>query len=448
MNKTGSLLSFAVLMALFSGCNKYLDLEDPQSLSYTIALSSDEMVKSVLNGAYSQFAVNTLYGGNILRNSELLAGNGEIEYVGTIPEPRDMFNKTMFAAMNEVNEQWRTSYAVINTVNNILNALSVVNEADRDRVEGEALFLRGLIYFDLVRFYAQQYQSGISDTQLGVPLVLAPTFEINAGSFVNRNTVEEIYDQIIADLTTASGILPENNGVYASSGAANALLARVYLQKGDFEKARDTANAVIQSGDYSLLSNYADVFNNDNNSREDIFATQITAQDRISAMTEFFSVAAYGGRDGDIMILQEHLDLYADGDKRKDLFFFGNGAMRSGKWNNKFGVINLFRLSEMYLTRAECNYRLGTMTGATPLDDYNAIHTRAGLPAAASITLEDILLERRLELSFEGFRIHDVRRLHENVAAYPYNDPKLVFPIPARELEANPSLRTEQNPGY
>jgi tetratricopeptide (TPR) repeat protein len=448
MNKTGSLLLIATLIVLFTGCGKYLDLEDPKSLSDTIALSSDEMVKYVLNGAYSEFAVNTLYGGNILRNSELLAGNGEIEYVGTMPEPRDMFNKTMFAAMNEVNEQWRTSYAVINTVNNILNALSVVNEADRDRVEGEALFLRGLIYFDLVRFYAQQYQSGISDTQLGVPLVLAPTFEINAGSFVNRNTVEEIYDQIIADLTTASGILPENNGVYASSGAANALLARVYLQKGDFEKARDTANAVIQSGDYSLLSNYADVFNNDNNSREDIFATQITAQDRISAMTEFFSVAAYGGRDGDIMILQEHLDLYADGDKRKDLFFFGNGAMRSGKWNNKFGVINLFRLSEMYLTRAECNYRLGTMTGATPLDDYNAIHTRAGLPAAASITLEDILLERRLELSFEGFRIHDVRRLHENVAAYPYNDPKLVFPIPARELEANPSLRTEQNPGY
>jgi tetratricopeptide (TPR) repeat protein len=406
------------------------------------------MVKYVLNGAYSEFAVNTLYGGNILRNSELLAGNGEIEYVGTMPEPRDMFNKTMFAAMNEVNEQWRTSYAVINTVNNILNALSVVNEADRDRVEGEALFLRGLIYFDLVRFYAQQYQSGKSDTQLGVPLVLAPTFEINASSFVKRNTVDEIYNQVIADLTTASELLPDYNGVYASSGAANALLARVYLQKEDFEKARDAANAVIQSGDYSLLSNYADIFNNDNNSREDIFATQITTQDRISAMTEFFSVAAYGGRDGDIMILQEHLDLYAKGDKRKDLFFFGNGAMRSGKWNNKFGVVNLFRLSEMYLTRAECNYRLGTITGTDPLADYNAIHTRAGLSSATSVTLEDILLERRLELSFEGFRIHDVRRLHENVANYTYNDPKLVFPIPARELEANPSLKDKQNPGY
>jgi starch-binding outer membrane protein, SusD/RagB family len=279
-------------------------------------------------------------------------------------------------------------------------------------------------------------------------LVLTPTQEINSGSYVKRNTVDEIYNQVIADLTIAYGILPADNGVYASSGAANALLARVYLQKGDYEKARDASNSVIQSGVYTLLPDYSDVFNNDNNSPEDIFATQITTQDRVSAMTEFFSIADYRGRDGDIEILPWHLDLYSAGDQRKDLFFLGNGAMRSGKWNNKFGVVNLIRLAEMYLIRAECNIRLGTETGAAPLEDYNPIHTRAGLSAATSVTLEDILLERRLELSFEGFRMHDVRRLHENVASYPYNDPKLVFSIPARELEANPSLRDEQNPGY
>jgi starch-binding outer membrane protein, SusD/RagB family len=102
----------------------------------------------------------------------------------------------------------------------------------------------------------------------------------------------------------------------------------------------------------------------------------------------------------------------------------------------------------MYLIRAESNIRLGTSVGASPVDDYNAIHTRAGLAAVSSVTLQDILLERRLELAFEGFRIHDIRRLHENVASYPYDDPRLVFPIPAREIDANPSLRGEQNPGY
>jgi hypothetical protein len=102
----------------------------------------------------------------------------------------------------------------------------------------------------------------------------------------------------------------------------------------------------------------------------------------------------------------------------------------------------------MYLIRAECNVRLSTAVGAAPLSDFNRIHTRAGLPAATSVTLADILLERRLELSFEGHKIHDVRRLQLNVGSLPYNDAKLLFPIPERELEANPTLKTQQNTGY
>jgi hypothetical protein len=304
------------------------------------------------------------------------------------------------------------------------------------------------MYFDLVRFFAGQYNPGSVNSQLGVPLVLTPTHGINENSFVTRNTVEEVYAQVITDLTSAAAKLPADNDVYASKGAANALLARVYLQKSDYTKARDAAHAVISSNLYELQTSYADVFNNDNNTLEDIFATQITPQDRFSSMTEFFSVPEYGGRDGDIDILPGHLNLYANGDERKALFFVGNGAFRSGKWNNQFGVINLIRLAEMYLIRAECNFRLTTAIGATPVTDYNETHTRAGLTPATSVTLADILLERRLELSFEGFRIHDQRRLHENVGSLPYNDPKLLFPIPARELDANPNLKTQQNPGY
>jgi hypothetical protein len=304
------------------------------------------------------------------------------------------------------------------------------------------------MYFDLVRFFADQYQPGAANTQMGVPLILTPTIGITSASMVSRNTVDEVYAQVISDLTSAVSKLPEDNDVYASSGAANALLARVYLQMGNFAGARDAANTVITSGVYSILASYADVFNNDNNTSEDIFATQITPQDRFSSMTEFFSIPEYGGRDGDIDILDGHLNLYPSGDERRDLFFIGNGEERCGKWNNQYGVINIIRLAEMYLIRAECNSRLSTSVGATPVADYNIIHTRAGLTPAVTVTLADILLERRLELAFEGFKIHDARRLHSNVGALPYNDPKLLFPIPARELEANPTLKTQQNPGY
>jgi len=448
MNRKISIIAIVALLGIFTGCDKYLDLEPSQSISENLALTSDANVKSVLLGAYSQFDDPGIYGGNILRNAELLGGTGEIQWVGTYIDPRQVFNKTMIASNSEAYVHWRDAYEVINTVNNILSALDVVKAADKDRVEGEALFLRGLMYFDLVRFFAQQYQFGAANTQLGVPLVLTPTKGINNNSFVGRNTVDEVYNQVITDLTTAAGKLPADNDIYASKGAANALLARVYLQKGDYANARDAASAVIASGEYALEPSYDDVFNNDNNTAEDIFATQITPQDRFSSMTEFFSIPDYGGRDGDIDILDAHLNLYPAGDERKDLFFVGNGAWRTGKWNNQYGVINLIRLAEMYLIRAESNIRLSTAVGATPLSDYNKIHTRAGLSAAASVTLADILLERRLELSFEGHKIHDVRRLQLNVGSLPYNDAKLLFPIPERELEANPTLKTQQNAGY
>ena len=448
MNRLISIISMVVLCGIFTGCDKYLDLEPSQNISENIALTSDENVKHVLIGAYSQFALPGIYGGNILRNAELLGGTGEIQWVGTYIDPRQIANKTMIATNSEADVQWEDSYKVINTANNILSALAVVKDADRDRVQGEALFLRGLMYFDLVRFFADQYQFGAANSQLGVPLVLNPTQGINAATFVTRNTVDEIYNQVIADLTLAASKLPKDNDVYASIGAANALLARVYLQKGDYANARDAANSVIASGVYELMPAYADVFNKDNNTTEDIFATQITPQDRFSSMTEFFSVPEFGGRTGDIDILDAHLNLYPVGDQRKDLFFIGEGAERCGKWNNQYGVINLIRLAEMYLIRAESNARLSTSIGASPLDDYNVIHTRAGLAPATAVTVDDILYERRLELAFEGFRIHDQRRLHSNVGSLTYNDPKLLFPIPARELEANPNLKTQQNPGY
>jgi tetratricopeptide (TPR) repeat protein len=448
MKKIISILTIVVLMLFFTACDKLLDLEPYQSISEELSLESDANVKSVLKGAYSQFDDPAIYGGCVLRNSELLGAEDECLWVGTYGGPRQIFNKQMNSSNEDATAQWIDSYQVINIANNVLSALDVVDEADRDRVEGEALFLRSLMFFDLVRYYAQQYQTGSAGTALGIPIVLIPTRGIDENSFVTRNSVEEVYTRVIADLTTAASKLPEENEIYATSGAATALLARIYLQKGDYAKARDAANTVINSGLYELQPTYADVFNNNDNTPEDIFATQITSQDRSSAMTEFFSVPEYGGRDGDIEILEAHLNLYSPGDERLDLFFLGNGGMRSGKWNNMYGIVNLIRLPEMYLIRAESNIRLGTTTGAAPLSDYNIVHERAGLLPAASITLNDILLERRLELSYEGFRIHDQRRLQENVGTLPYNDPRLVFPIPFRETEANPNLKNQQNPGY
>jgi len=448
MKKINSIIVILAVLFLASSCEKFLDLKPQQNLDQDKALNSDANVKTVLVGAYRTIRYSATYGGCLLRNSELSGGTGEISWQGTYNGPREIYNHQIIAANGEITSQWLQSYECINICNNVLSALNVVNEEDRDRVEGEALFLRDLMYFDLVRFYAKAYEPGVTNSQLGVPLVNKPTNGISSENQVGRNTVEEVYTQIITELEHAASVLPDENGYYATKGAANALLARVYLQKGAFDKARDAADKVISSEMYSLTETYAKAFNNEEYSSEDIFATKFISADGINQMTEFWSTTEFGGRDGDIEILDGHLNLYDAADQRLALFWVGNDAYRSGKWNTQYGLVNLFRLAEMYLVRAECNQRLNTSVGDTPLNDYNMIHERAGLPAAESVTLDDILLERRLELAHEGFKLHDVKRLKLNVGTLPYNDPKLVYPIPAREIAANPKLKDQQNEGY
>ncbi|GAC1369789.1 MAG: hypothetical protein NVSMB30_07920 [Hymenobacter sp.] len=109
------------------------------------------------------------------------------------------------------------------------------------------------------------------------------------------------------------------------------------------------------------------------------------------------------------------------------------------------------RLAEMLLNRAEANFRAGTTVGATPLADVNRVRARVSLPPLAVLTLPAILRERKLELAFEGFRLGDLKRNKESVTdpkgvVLAWNSPRLVFPIPLREINVNPNLT--QNEGY
>ncbi len=445
--KSYKLWSLVLAMTCLAACDKKLDLEPAQSISETLALDNDENVKSVLLGAYDALALDGLFGGNTIRDAELIAADGEIRWVGTYEGPRDVYNHQMIAENGEAENMWVDAYNTINICNNVLEALTIVNADDRAQVEGEARWIRAMAYFQLVRFYGQAYQSGGNNSQLGVPLVLRATRQIDEASFVPRSTVEACYTQILEDITQAKTLLPEENGVRANKYTAAALAARVYLQMGRYADARDNANEVIGSGLYSLLSDYASLWNQSDNTSEDIYAVQVSSQDFLeSTMVTFYSIPAFGGRDGDIEIQQKHLNLYSAGDDRLALHYAGAGATRTGKWRDQYNNQSVIRLAEMYLIRAESNARLGTSVGDTVVADYNAVHTRAGLSAKNVVTLDDILLERRLELAHEGHRIHDIKRLKGSVDGLNWDDEKLLYPIPARELEANAKL--EQNPGY
>lgn len=429
-------------LVLVTSCDDRLELEPAQSLSDEVALSTEENVKAVLLGAYDQLSDGKLWGGDARRDAELVGADGEISWVGTFNGPREIYNHAMITTNPDAEGLWQAGYAAINTSNNVLSALSVVNADDRGQVEGEALFVRAASYFELVRFFAKPYEAGGNNTQPGIPLVLTPTKTIDESSKVSRASVEAVYAQIIADLTKANAQLPASNPGYASKYAAAGLLARVYLQMGNYPQARSFADAVISSNNYKLNSSIDACFNNDEDTEEDIFSIQVSNQDGDNNLVIYYSVPAFGGRDGDIEINQKHLDLYTAGDARLDFHYDGNGATRTTKWRNQYRNMPVIRLAEMYLIRAECKVRNGENADS----DYNATHTRAGLSAKSNVTLADVLLERRLELAHEGHRIHDVKRLKGSVDGLDYNNNKLVYPIPKREIDANNNLG--QNDGY
>lgn len=437
------------LAFLGAGCSEKLDINPTQSVDEDLVFTTDANIKAALNGAYDVASGSSLLGGDLQMYSELLGAGDEITWVGTFNQPDEIFSKSILVNNSYVTSTWSQGYRVINICNNILANLAAVNAADRDRVKGEALFLRGTMYFELVKLFAKPYSAGNITSNPGMQLVTTPTVNgaVTSSNLVARSSVKATYDQILADLTAAKPLMKDDYGVYAGRYAAAAILSRVYLQMEDFPKARDEANFVIENSGASLEGSYSEAFNNTAPSSEDIWVLPVTAQDGDNDMHVFWSISDYGARDGDIEINQDHLDLYDAADDRLALFFDNGGIYYSGKWLLQYKYIPLIRLAEMYLTRAETNFRLGTSVGATPASDLLTIRSRAGLGLVPT-TLANILYERRLELAHEGHRIHDIKRLRQSVDGFAYDANKLVFPIPIREINAVGASILIQNPGY
>jgi len=429
-------------------CDKQLDTTPTQSLDEKDALKTSKDVEVALVGAYADLGSNDLYSGRIFVCQDLLASTTEISWSGTYEQMTQMRNKAILVDNSFVANAWLDAYRTINDVNKVLGALAVVNADKKDKVEGEAKFIRGAVYFDLVRAFAKSWNDGDPASNAGVPLVLTPTVDINAGSQVARNTVAEVYAQAISDLTEAEAKLPDENGFFADKAAAAGMLARIYLQKMDYSNA---ANAANRSIDYALaigkdlMPSYADAFpTGDGNTSEDIFATQVTASSGYNAYQDFYSA---DGR-GDIQINDEQIALYEPNDDRLNIFYESGGSKYCGKFDYLYGNVHILRMAELYLVRAEANFRLGTATGADPVDDINKIRERVNLEPYGSedLTLDKILLERKLELVFEGSGLNDAKRLQTDIALTAWNAPQLVFPIPIREIRVNSKLT--QNDGY
>ena len=350
----------------------------------------------------------------------------------------------------------------------------------QSQYEGEALFIRGDMYFELVRLYAQQYTTADAGTQPGVPINLTANTTLEQATVnLPRATVAQVYEQVITDLKAAADKLPEDNGTRATTYTAQALLARVYLQQGNYEQARAYADGVIENSGKSLAGSVGAIFANRNGS-ETLFELQQNDQNNAGTgndgLATFFASDGGIGR-GDVRVLPTFSNRYGLNDVRgtdslpasatKKLIYLGDGArpnrLRTLKYRTYGQNIPIIRLAEMYLIRAEADVRAGNTASA--LEDVNLIRARSGATPLKSVTLQDVLNERQLELAFEGFRIYDLKRVNATIVpakpampatattpeqpavpAVMANDPLLVLPIPQHDININPELK--QNPGY
>ncbi|MEO5975942.1 MAG: RagB/SusD family nutrient uptake outer membrane protein [Chryseolinea sp.] len=460
------LMGVLMFLASVTSCDNKLDVKPTQSIDQNQALSTEKDVLVTLIGAYDGLQRAETYGGDMLTLSELYGNSEDIFFTGTYAALSDIWNLGQVSTNSNAEGTWEWAYNTINRCNNVLSALDIItsDEEKRARVEGEARFIRASMYFELVRFYAKAWDDGDNTINPALPLVLEPTRSISAEDYKARNTVAEVYEQVISDLTTAESLLPLENDIYATKAAAAAILSRVKLMQGAtgatpqqltaLGEARDAADRAIGYNTNTLEEDFESLWythlNNFGNSpSEYIFAIKVTTQDGSNELNTYFGINVTEGTSGrgDCNITDDHLAKYEDGDARKDFFVEVGGQHYTQKHLDTYGNVPIVRLAEMYLTRAETNFRLGTSVGADPVDDFNAIHERAGLDPLTSIDdVETILKERYLELAFEGSRLHDIKRTRSTDSGIAWSSPKLIFPIPQREMDTNKSL--VQNDAY
>ncbi|RMG88697.1 MAG: RagB/SusD family nutrient uptake outer membrane protein [Bacteroidetes bacterium] len=358
-----------------------------------------------------------------------------------------------------VGTYWIANYNVIFRANRVLEHLDVVNSSLRGQFEGEARFARALAHFNLVRAYG------------GVPIVDKVIIQTDEEYF-DRDAAEDVLAFVEADLTAAASLLPGRSGIEegrATSGAANALLAKVKLTRGDYSGAESILSKLVTDPDYALVEEYSDVFYSEMNS-EIIFAIPYLDDDTNESQDFSFEMTAGGAVSGLNFPTDDFKAAVDPNDtERAAVFFNPANPDETGKFVTRSSDARLcgndwivLRLADVYLMYAEA-IMAGNSATSNPdaIAYYDAVRMRAGMPTlaeqgATELTKEMLLYERRMELAFENHRLYDLIRFgvaEEVLSAfatsegYSFAPTDLLLPIPQGEINVSNGLLT-QNPGY
>jgi hypothetical protein len=477
------IVTLALSLTVFTSCEQDLIVEPKDSINEIDFLNNPNNAISLVNGVYNKQLDYEMYSFSWIGITSITSDDADkgSSLSDTGADKNKMDNLSFDANDISFREVWQGRYDGIGRANNALFYLDQlqIQEALKTRLIGETKFLRALFYFDLVRCFG------------GVPIVTTK-IDINDSELIKqvvftRKTKEETYAQIEADLLDAIERLPikgqyaANDLGRASKGAAEALLAKVYLYQNKWQQAFDMSGNVIGSGQYGLLEHYEDVWRETGeNMKESIYDVQCSPGNAIRSYS--YVQGPRGTPDLGWGFNTPSVSLenaYEPNDLRKSATILysdtnlWDGFPASTGWSNpRYNYkayhstiaetsngdreltgknLRILKYSDILLIRAEAALNMGNSTEA--LEKVNLLRVRAGLEELTSITMDQLLHERRLEMAMEHDRWFDLVRTGKALSAMNANGKTFIvgthelFPIPQNEIILSNNLLM-QNPGY
>jgi hypothetical protein len=470
------IMALLVAGSLFSSCKKAVDKNPTHTINGDDFFKTIDEYDYVLTGTYQRLKLNGLYGGvnggSVFLSSADIAADNFYNGPDNLGSQNTFFRWNYTADNTSVQGAWDDAYRVIQHTNLCLRGIDRFAGSDGrkvNRIEGQARALRAFMHFELLRWWATDYDR--NSTALGVAYV--DKFDVE--QMPARLTVKESYDRIEADLKTARGMLSNtdrpiqsasstdgSNRAYIDRLVVDAMLARMYLYANQLDSAIKYSTIAINARPLASPDDFMDIWH-DATTAEVIWSIKYQTSEPALAR-EVYQTA---GDKTSWIPVDDLLNLYGLTDIRFDAYWtVVNNDLVLGKYSakttalaNPDGVTDfkILRTGEMYLIRAEA-YARKTGTGALGLADLNALRVARGAATGSETgagLLNAIQTERRKELVMEGHRFFDLKRSVRTVArtqgcgsycTLPPTSRAWALPVPQPEMLANRNM--VQNPGY
>ena len=474
---------------LITSCEDFLDVKPSNLANSETSITNAADAKVAINGLMRKMTSSSYYGRDYVIYGDAKGGDFAIRSQGRGLDYFYSFNHS--ATSNSGSGFWSQIYHNILQANNLILNIQIMEDAGNGTAalsdyKAQAMTARALMYFDLVRLYGKPYN--LDKTAFGVPLVLEP---LDAAAQPTRASVEEVYTQILKDLTDAAPSLSKNkvNG-YINYYANKAIEARVQLYMGNHTAALAAAEDIITSGKYSLYSNtawvgsWATPFGAESILELAIYPAEadlttgslgyyLLRLGKVTGASGWFMASDYWitRMSADATDIRWGIMDYDESSSTRfgsSLKYVGGTAMQGDKASRSAVNIKVIRLSEMYLLAAEAALSLPTPDKVKAATYLNQIRKRAPALTPAdetSVTVDMIMDEKSKEFFAEGHRFFDMIRLNKTIE---FNDEfispaviithraktidrtfyKTILPISQTEMDANPPIAAQQNPGY